>query len=58
MAAHGLDDKGDYAPGIITLFRPTALEYVLKQGEEHDTELLESLEKRGISPVKVIRDES
>ena len=41
-------------PGVITLFRPTAIEYIVK-GDETDEEI-EALEKRGISPVKVIRD--
>lgn len=40
-------------PGIITAFRPTAIEYVVK-GDETDDEI-EALEKRGITPVKVER---
>lgn len=43
-------------PGIITLFKPTAIEYILRPGEEDDADLLDSLEKRGIEAVKVIRE--
>jgi len=43
-----------YRPGVITLFKPTAIEYVVK-GDETDEEI-EGLEERGITPVKVIRD--
>jgi hypothetical protein len=55
LSAHDYVDG--WQPGIITLFMPTAVEYVLKQGEEGDVELQESLAKRGIQAVKVIRDE-
>ena len=41
-------------PGVITLFRPTAIEYVVK-GDETDDEIA-ALKDRGISPVRVIRD--
>jgi hypothetical protein len=41
----------NYTPGIFRLFRPTAIEYVVK-GTETETEL-EDMEKRGISLVKV-----
>jgi hypothetical protein len=44
----------EWHPGVITLFKPTELEYIVK-GDETDEEI-EALEKRGISPVKVIRD--
>lgn len=47
--------KAIFSPGIITAFRPTAIEYIVK-GDETDEEL-EALEKRGIEPVKVIRAE-
>ena len=42
----------EFVPGIVTVFRPTAIEYVVK-GDETD-EYLAGLEKRGIEPVKVI----
>lgn len=52
---HDLDDPVEvWVPGIITVFKPTAIEYIVK-GDETDEEI-EALEKRGISPVKVIRD--
>ena len=44
----------EHKPGIITAFKPTAVEYVVK-GDETEEEL-EALEKRGIEPVKVIRE--
>jgi hypothetical protein len=40
-------------PGIFSLFKPTALEYVVK-GTETDDEL-DALRKRGIEPVRVER---
>lgn len=43
-----------WRPGVITVFRPTAIEYVVRPEDESDDEFLASLEKRGISPVKVI----
>jgi hypothetical protein len=46
----------EHRPGIVTAFRPTAIEYIVREGEEDDDEFLEGLEKRGITPVKVIRD--
>lgn len=46
------DRAPEFAPGIISIFRPTAIEYVVK-GDETD-EFLAGLEKRGIEPVKVI----
>jgi len=45
----------EHRPGIITAFRPTAIEYVVK-GDETEEEI-EALEKRGLTPVKVINDE-
>ena len=44
-----------FSPGIVTAFKPTAIEYIVK-GDETDEEL-EALEKRGIEPVKVVRAE-
>lgn len=44
-----------HVPGIITAFRPTAIEYVVK-GDETDDEI-EAIEKRGITPVRVINDD-
>lgn len=43
-----------YVPGVITLFKPTAIEYVVK-GDETDEEIAR-LEERGIQPVKVVAD--
>jgi hypothetical protein len=45
----------EHRPGVITAFRPTAIEYVVK-GDETDEEI-EALEKRGLTPVKVVNDE-
>ena len=44
-----------YAPGIFSAFLPTAVEYVTN-GTETDEEL-ESLSKRGITPIKIMRTE-
>lgn len=43
-----------FTPGIFYMFRPTGLEYVVT-GDE-DEEELEAIEKRGIEPVRVIRE--
>lgn len=40
-------------PGVFSIFRPTAIEYVVK-GDETD-EQLAALKKRGITPVRVLR---
>jgi len=45
----------EHRPGVITTFRPTAVEYVLR-GDETEEEL-EALEARGLSPVRVIQAE-
>lgn len=45
-----------HVPGIITAFRPTAVEYVVK-GDETDEEI-EAMEERGLTCVKVIQDEA
>jgi hypothetical protein len=45
-----------FIPGVITAFKPSAVEYVVK-GDETDEEV-EALEKRGLTPVKVINEES
>lgn len=50
-----LDWTNDHAPGIFYVFRPTAIEYVVK-GDETDEEL-ERLEKRGITPVRIVKPE-
>lgn len=42
------------APGIFQAFKPERIEYVVR-GDETDEEL-EKLQKRGITPVKVVRD--
>jgi len=46
---------GEWRGGVITFFRPTAIEYIVK-GTETDDEL-EALEKRGFRLVRVIRAE-
>lgn len=46
---------GVFRPGIFTVFRPTAIEYVTK-GDETE-EFLERLEARDITPVRIVRDE-
>lgn len=53
-AVHG--DEGtetENIPGIFQAFRPTAIEYVVR-GDETEEEI-KSLEKRGITPVEVVR---
>jgi len=47
-------DDGQRTPGIFQAFQPTHIEYVVK-GTETEEEL-EALVKRGITPVKVVRD--
>lgn len=47
-----------YKAGVVTLFKPTAIEYIVKPDEEADEELHERLRKRGIEPVKVVRAET
>lgn len=49
------DDFIQYTPGIFYLFRPTAIEYIVKESDT--TEKLEAMEKRGITLVKVIPKE-
>ena len=44
---------GEWRGGVITFFRPTAIEYVVS-GDEPDDEL-EKLEKRGFRLVRVVR---
>lgn len=44
-----------HVPGVITAFKPSAIEYVTK-GDETDEEI-DALEKRGITPVKVVNEE-
>lgn len=43
-------------PGVFSAFRPVAVEYVTK-GTESDA-VIEALVRRGITPVRVVRDES
>jgi hypothetical protein len=50
-----LEDKPTYKSAIFHVFKPQAIEYVVKRGDS--TEKLESLEKRGISLVKVVREQ-
>lgn len=47
---------GTYTPGLFQMFRPSAVEYVVKGSETSET--LAALEKRGITPVAVTRDDS
>jgi len=42
-----------YTPGIFTLWKPTRVEKILPDTEQNNTELLEDLAKRGITPVFV-----
>lgn len=44
-------DEAEYRAGIFHAFKPSAVEYVVKGDETEDE--LESLRKRGITPVKV-----
>lgn len=48
-------DMFNYTKAIFCVFKPTAIEYVVK--DDDTEEYLESLEKRGISLVKVIKEE-
>jgi hypothetical protein len=45
----------DYAPGIFHAFLPEAIEYIVK--EDDSEEKLAKLEKKGISLVRVVREE-
>lgn len=47
------DREARYSPGVIALFRPYAIEYIVK-GDETDEEI-EALEERGIECVKVVQ---
>lgn len=47
---------GSWTAGVFRAFKPRAIEYVVR-GDETDDEL-ESLCKRGITPVRVVRDET
>ena len=49
---YAIGDEVVHDPAIVSIFRPTAIEYVVK-GDETEEEL-EALQKRGIEPVKVI----
>jgi hypothetical protein len=55
LHADGDDDKVD-APGVFSAFKPERIEYVVK-GDETEDELA-ALEKRGIEPVRVERDQA
>lgn len=46
------EEEGHYSAGVITFFKPTAVEYILK-GDETNEEL-DALEAKGYSLVKVI----
>jgi hypothetical protein len=45
----------DYKPGIFHIFKPSRIEYVVKEFDPQDK--LEKLEKRGITLVRVIREQ-
>jgi len=47
-------DGGKWGPGIFRAFKPTAIEYITKGDETPDD--LKALEKRGLTPIKLIRD--
>jgi len=49
------DGKVTYTPGIFRAYRPTGIEYVVK-GDETDEDL-EKMVKRGITPVKVEKED-
>ena len=49
-----LEDEQTVTPGIFHLFKPTAIEYVVRLDD--DKEKLEALEKRGITLIEVVRD--
>jgi hypothetical protein len=44
---------GEWRGGVVTFFRPTAIEYVVKGDETEDE--LDALEERGFRLVKVVR---
>jgi hypothetical protein len=46
------EEHPEFTPGIITAFKPTAIEYVVK-GNETEEEIA-ALEERGIQPVEVV----
>jgi hypothetical protein len=46
--------SGQTGPGVFSAFRPTAIEYVVTDKETQDQ--LSALERRGVTPVKVVRD--
>lgn len=50
-----LEEEQTFKPGIFHLFQPARIEYVVKDSDS--TEKLESLEKRGITLIKVVPKE-
>ena len=50
------DTRKVHRPGIVTAFRPSAIEYVVK-GDETDEEI-ETMERRGLTCVRVTNDEA
>lgn len=48
------DGKAIFTPGVFSIFRPTAIEYIVR-GDEGPGRLAD-LEKRGFTLIKVIRD--
>jgi hypothetical protein len=51
---HAIPTLKEWVPGVFRVFRPTALQYIVK-GDESDEELQKMID-RGISPVKVVKD--
>ena len=56
-AIQTVEDGGEisFAPGIFHAFKPSAIEYVVKADD--DEEKLESMEKRGFTLIRVIKEE-
>ena len=50
-----LEGGEEYCPGIFGCFRPTRIEYIIK--DDDTEEKLDRLEKRGITLVKLLRDD-
>ena len=48
-------EEAGFTPGVFQMFKPTAVEYVVKGGETDEE--LEAMVKRGLTPVKVVHDD-
>lgn len=55
ILAYKDDDSSHWYPGIFHIFRPERVEYVVKEFDPQDK--LERLEKRGITLVRVVREQ-